>query len=298
MVSILIPIYNEVILDLTKALLNQAVRLDIPFEILLYDDASNEVFKKQNRRVVEWAPEIRYRELPKNLGRSAIRNLLFEEAQYDFCIVLDCDSELLGEDFLNNYLRFRSNGVIYGGRSYRKDSPDNPSHFLRWKYGKEREQVDLETRKKQPYRYFLTNNFALNKRVLEKVKFNTEISGYGHEDTLFSRDLERQNIVVEHIDNPVNHIGLETSDLFLKKTQNALTNLLKLYESGQIRSTSFPLLTAFEKLKNWRLLKVWLFIGSVFLPKWEKNLNSKKPKLINFDLYRLYWLCKLASTSR
>ncbi len=39
---------------------------------------------------------------------------------------------------------------------------------------------------------------------------------FGNEDTLFSYNLKRKKITVSHIENPANHLGLETSEAFLK----------------------------------------------------------------------------------
>ena len=297
MVSILIPVYNEFVSKLVEALLTQLNALDVSGEILLYDDCSLDIYKQENRKLTDLAPCIRYQELPQNIGRSAIRNLLFKDAEYDFCIVLDCDSELLDAHFIQRYLHCKNHPVIYGGRTYQSKPPEDETKMLRWKYGIEREQVDFRERAKQPYRFFLTNNFALHKEVFLKVQFDLKVDGYGHEDTLFSRDLERNSIPVFHIDNPVNHIGLESNRVFLDKSVTALKNLLMLHKAQRIQSDSVALLNAYKKIERMGLLHIWLRIGNVFLPIWEKNLNTANPKLMFFDLYRLYWLCKLAAKS-
>lgn len=297
MVSILIPVYNEFVSSLVESLLCQLYDLNVPGEILLYDDFSLDVYKQENRKLADLDPCIRYQELPANSGRSAIRNLLFKDAHYDFCIVLDCDSELRDAHFIQRYLDFANHPVIYGGRTYHSQPPKDKTKTLRWKYGVEREQIDFRKRAKQPYRFFLTNNFALRKEVFLKVQFDLRVNGYGHEDTLFSRDLERNRIPVLHIDNPVNHIGLESSQVFLEKSVTALKNLLMLHKAQRIQSDSVALLNAYKTIERLGLLNIWLRIGNAFLPKWEKNLNATNPQLIAFDLYRLYWLCKLASKS-
>lgn len=54
MISILIPTYNAVCLPLIEKVHSQAVALQIPFEILLADDASREDIRQQNRKITEW----------------------------------------------------------------------------------------------------------------------------------------------------------------------------------------------------------------------------------------------------
>ncbi len=297
MVSILIPVYNENVTELVQQLRSQAEALELVYEILVFDDASLLSVKQQNRILNSWGKSIRYVELEKNLGRSEIRNLLFREAAFDFCIVLDCDSEVVDQKFIFRYLQQKDQLVIYGGRSYRETPPKDEKRYLRWKYGVDREQISAVDRKNSPYRFFLTNNFAIHKSVLQQVKFDESIKGYGHEDTLFSRDLERLSIPILHIENPLNHIGLENDDVFLQKTINALRNLLFLYRKQKISADTIPLLRAYLTLRKCHLVQMWLWFGEKMCSYWEKNLTSGKPKLIYFDFYRLYWLCKLASTS-
>ena len=49
MLSILIPVYNYDCSELVAALDKQAVRLNINYEILVADDASEESFRQRNR---------------------------------------------------------------------------------------------------------------------------------------------------------------------------------------------------------------------------------------------------------
>ncbi|MEM9260646.1 MAG: hypothetical protein AAGA62_13425, partial [Bacteroidota bacterium] len=49
--------------------------------------------------------------------------------------------------------------------------------------------------------------------------------GYGHEDTLWGQQLAKAGVGILHIDNPVTHLGLETSGVFLEKQHRAIHNL-------------------------------------------------------------------------
>ena len=83
MISILIPTYNAVCLPLIEKVHSQAVALQIPFEILLADDASCEDIRQQNRKIAEWQG-CRYLQKEENQGPARTRNYLASEAQYPY----------------------------------------------------------------------------------------------------------------------------------------------------------------------------------------------------------------------
>ena len=56
----------------------------------------------------------------------------------------------------------------------------------------------------------------------KKISFNERLSGYGHEDTLFGYELNKNNIQIHHIDNPVLNGHLDTNEAFLLKTEEGL----------------------------------------------------------------------------
>ena len=85
MLSILIPTYNYVCVKLVTDLQQQAERLECPYEILVADDASEDAFKRENRKI-NGIPNCKYIELQENVGRSRIRNILGCLARYDYLI--------------------------------------------------------------------------------------------------------------------------------------------------------------------------------------------------------------------
>jgi glycosyltransferase involved in cell wall biosynthesis len=92
MLSILIPVYNFDVTNFVTDLHTLCKQEKITFEIILFDDASNEDFKNKNR-LLQKLPFVTYQELTQNIGRSAIRNKLAEAANYDFLMFVDCDSK-------------------------------------------------------------------------------------------------------------------------------------------------------------------------------------------------------------
>ena len=72
----------------------------------------------------------------------------------------------------------------------------------------------------------VASSLALYKKsVFEKIHFREDIKNYGHEDTLLGYDLSRAGIEIFHINNPLEHIGLEDSVVFIEKTKTALQSL-------------------------------------------------------------------------
>jgi hypothetical protein len=132
--------------------------------------------------------------------------------------------------------------------------------------------------------------FAIKKKIFEKIKFNENLAGYGYEDSVFGYELQKNNIPLQHIDNPVIHLNLEANEVFIKKSELALQNLLNFYESGAIDGETVKILKTYLKLKKWNLLSAVRVFFKVFRKLMLKNLNSTKPSLFLFDLYRLGYL--------
>jgi len=293
MLSILVPVFNFNVVPFVRDLHQQALACNVPFEILCYDDGSTAEYKSLNTQLEE-LEHLVYVELPENVGRSKIRNLLTEKAKHPYLLFVDCDSQVTSENYVANYLdQKQDDKVLYGGRVYQEHPPEDPQQYLRWFYGVKRETLDIQSRNLHPYRSFLTNNYFIPKKIQEKVRLNEELIGYGHEDTLLGKDLKSQGIPVHHIDNPLCHIGLETAPEFLKKTQQGIANLYYMIQKGyadeDIRLYEFYRLC--KKTGTAPLLRTlfrWRKKG------FEKNLLSSRPSLRNFDLYKLGILLETA----
>ena len=80
MLSILIPTYNYDITQLVKDLYAQAEGLGVQYEIIVMEDGSDQ-FLVANQQI-GLLNHCRYIALPDNIGRSAIRNRLADEAQF------------------------------------------------------------------------------------------------------------------------------------------------------------------------------------------------------------------------
>ena len=103
MISICIPIYNFNVVELVKKLIHQSNQLKIVYEVLCIDDGSENIWKEQNQSLNK-LENVNYYELKNNLGRSKIRNMMAKEAKHDFLLFLDCDSALISDTFISNYV--------------------------------------------------------------------------------------------------------------------------------------------------------------------------------------------------
>ena len=286
MLSVLIPIYNFDVNQLVSDLLHQCQNENIEFEILCIDDCSSLDFKQKNIGLKK-LQNINYTELKNNIGRAKIRELLAKNAQYSNLLFLDCDVEIPDNSFIANYLKNKDYNVVIGGIAYHEKPPSNEEFTLRWLYGSQREQLSVEKRKSAKFIHFLASNLWINRDIFLSIPIQINMHGYGHEDTWVGLQLFERNIKIEQIENPVFHIGLDTSEQFLEKSLSGIQNLVLLYKSGNA-GNGVKLISVFDRLKQLGLLRITQWFISMKLTEIENNLNSNNPNLIKFDEWKLY----------
>lgn len=289
MLSILIPIYRFDVRPLVRALLQEASGIAEPWEIVCLDDGSPEDFRKRNREMASWEG-VRYEELQQNTGRSRVRNLLAEQASYSFLLFMDCDGMPAGPGFLRQYLgHCRPGQVVVGTRAYPPEPPEDASRYFHWLYGRQREQRPASERNLQPYDAFCTFHFLCPRDIFLSIRLDESLRQYGHEDTQFGADLKKRGISVLHIDNPVIHLDVEPTEVFLEKTRQGIQNLAILAKRNP--EIGSRLLQAYWKI---RLLTPLLSLAfRLFHQSMEKQFRSGKPNLKLFDLYKLGFLATL-----
>src|SRR5690606_36584817 len=188
----LIPTYNYDVFPLVENLHKQAIKCNIAFEILVFDDASQ---KHHNNLKINELENCSFTVLEKNIGRSAIRNLLHRKAKYDWLLLLDADIYPVNDNFISTYIKqINSSDSKYfsGGIAYKNDRPEDDK-ILRWKYGHQRESLSYEDVLKGKISYMIINIFA-HKTVFDKVVFDEKIRFYGYEDVIFTYE------IMEHFD--------------------------------------------------------------------------------------------------
>lgn len=286
MLSILIPVYNQNVVDLVKSLQEQCESLDIQFQILVFDDKSNDATREENK-TLSHEFGVNYVELSENIGRARIRNRLGRMAQYKNLLFLDGDSKIIREDFISKYLdEVERSFLTYGGREYQKEKPRDQRLVLHWKYGTKREALPVEKRRLDPYLNFQSNNFLIKAHVFKNIQFDEEVNGYGYEDLLYAQKLKELDVAVSHIDNPVLHDGLESADQFIAKTKNAVKNLVELNNKGNLLNVRLTLF--YNKLKSYGLLGIVLKYTKSKEQSMLKNLKeSNNPSIRYFSLLKL-----------
>lgn len=288
--SICIPVYNfdvrELVFDLKKEIDNQ----NIDAEIILIDDASEEVFKQINKELQNIVHSFIF--LEKNIGRSRIRNLFLQHTAGEYLLFLDCDGKITGENFLKNYTQFIQKNpdtqVIYGGRGVLGSASDQ-DHYLRWKFAVERENLSVGLRKEKPYLSFQTNNFVIRKEALERIGFNPEFQKYGYEDLLFAMDLKAENIKICHIDNPVLNNDLESNIIYLGKVEESVESLSHMLKDDILSSklSEVKLVRLYSKLKNTPFKAIVSLLFNMGEGSIKKKLSQGNVNLRYLDIYKL-----------
>ncbi len=296
MLSICIPVYNYDVSELVIQIYKQCSKISIDFEILILEDGSEKNFVDKNAELLSSRKEITHIVNSQNSGRSAVRNQLADTAKFNKILFLDCDSKVIDDDFISNYINARENDVVCGGTAYFANQYVK-SQSLRLKYGLEREMTTAAIRKKNPNKSFTTNNFLISKSIFDKIKFREFLKDYGHEDSLFGFELKQNDYIIHHIDNPVLHCGIEDNDIFLAKTYRAIENLILIQSNPKVNSAfikEVKLVKTYCKIKKIGLMFVINLIFNTFQTQIKKHLIvSRKPSLFWFDFYKLAYYSKI-----
>jgi glycosyltransferase involved in cell wall biosynthesis len=292
MLSILIPTYNYNVYSLACQLEKQAVKDNIVFEIICFDDGSHSSLNNENEKINNLTNS-KFIALNENIGLSNNRNELAKTAKYEYLLFIDGDSLLIEENYIKNYAKSIDvkTDVIYGGRVHPKTVDSNRK--LRWKYGIYREDLKSVNRIKNKYKSLLFNNTVIKKSVFDKIKFEKQITKYGHEDTLFAYNLFTIQASVKHIDNPVLHGDVDLNKVFFDKTHKSIENLNLIYTKKLLKPDFVTFLRIFIKLKKMGLNYLFAFIHKIFYPIFKYNLTSNNPSLYIFELFRLSYFCNI-----
>ena len=294
MLSILIPIYNYNAFPLVLELHKQCLECAIDFEILCQDDASKSVLNSENEKINSLS-NCNFTELKVNIAHRQNRNSLASKAKFENLLFIDGDSIIIRNNYISNYVSWLNDfDIIYGGRLHPENCPSN-NQKLRWKYGKFIEDKSVEKRKLAPFQSLLFNNTVIKKDCFNKVKFDSHLTKYGHDDTQLSYQLNQFNPKLKHIDNPVEHGDIDSNKEYLIKSKSSLENLIELYNEGKINkdfSRLISLLLLLNKLKLTYLISVFYKISEGIL---KRNLEGNNPNLFIYNIYRIGYLCKIST---
>lgn len=279
MLSICLPVYNYDARPLVEELLRQAHTLATEVEVLVYEDGSDAAHRALNQPLAS-RPEVRYHALDENTGRASIRNRMAQDARHATLIMLDVDSQP-NDYYLRNYLTYDPTAkVVVGGTSYFDRKPADDDLALHWHYGRRREVLAPARRSPHPYLHFQSNNFRVDRQFFLAHPF-PEVHSYGHEDTLWGQLLAPAGTRITYIDNPVTHLGLDSTETFLKKQRQAVETLKELRRRYPTLKTR--LTTVADRYPN--LTQLVEFIPE----RWLLRSLKRTHNLRILDLLKLKW---------
>jgi len=289
MLSILIPTYNQDITRLVAELHRQAMEQYVEFEMLVMEDGSTTALELN--QTINELDQCKHIILKENIGRSAVRNKLADEAKYEHLLFMDCDAEVCSPYYVEKYLTFcKEECVVIGGTAY--DPNENNRNFsLRLTYGRKREARTAIERGKNN---FATFNFLISKSIFNQVRFDETIRGYGHEDMLFGHQLQQLGYKFIQIENPLIHKGLDDNNAFIRKTEEGTRNLFLLHETGRypFLAEESKLLKTFLLIRRLGLTRLFAFKFDVTKGLLRWSLCLKSPSLRLYDLYKILYMCK------
>ena len=285
--SILIPNYNNVCVELVTVLQQQAEALGIDYEIIVADDASPQKDTIPQNQPINDLPHCQYIIKETNTGSAATRNYLGEQSQYHWLLFLDCDIIIPNDHFLERYMSDTHAGVVNGGICIVDD--DTLSHNLRYIYEKDAEPAHTaEKRQANKYHEFRSTNFMIEREVFEACPFDERFTRSGYEEVLFGKMLKQQQIPVTHIDNPVMMTKFETNPDYVTKIERS-TRTLHTFRNelrGYSRILTFDSGIHISAVR-W-IIRLW---HRIFGNMERRNLCGSRPILKLFALYRLgYYL--------
>ena len=288
-ISILIPTYNDVCVDLVKALHQQAVSLpNLSFEVLVGDDGSTDMATVSANSSLDALPHCRVLRRDCNSGRAAIRNYLAREARGEWLLFADSHMSVVRDDYLSTYLSHLGDSLLYGGYVL----PTEASRCsLRYLYELSCiEGQDVAVRSRAPHARFHTCNFMVRREVMLAHPLDERFRRYGYEDVLFGKTLECAGIGIKHIDNPLGFNRFESNERFMEKTEEGLQTL---YSFREELADYSRLLAVSHRLKDLHLS--WLFRGihRVAGSHIRHCLTGDHPSVFWFKIYRLGYFLDL-----
>lgn len=288
MLSVLIPTYNYDVSKLIATVHSQLINSAIVFEIIVFEDGStleiNSSNNLSNTSIIKNT---------QNIGRVKARQFLALQSKYNWLLFLDADVTPNSPSFISNYLKaiILKYDAYFGGFIYSINEPRHDFQ-LRWKYGLKKEQVKASIRNKNPYKVIISANYLIKKSIFNTINSKIkDTKGYGF-DNYFGALLKQHNTKVLHLDNEVLHLGIEKSDQYVKKTEQAALTLLHFCKSEDFSSHSNELLSFFMFLKRNNFIGIFSKFHFTFKKIMQKNLIGKKPSITILQLYKISFMCQ------
>ena len=280
--SILIPVYNSDCRQQVTALSYQAETIEgLRCEIVVADDGSDDVALQGINAELSALPNVRYIRREQNVGRAAIRNYLAHEARYEWLLFMDGDMAIPSDTFLKKWVEADVKEVAYGGYVVGEGSRSS----LRFIYEKENEPMHRATeRRKRPHQHFHTCNFLIRRDLMLANPFDERFRHYGYEDVLFGKQLKKNDVKIEHVDNPAGFFDFEDNVHFVNKTEEGLRTLHVFRKDLRGYSQMLTFVDGIHLgVVRW-CIRCW---HRLFGALERRNLCGNSPSLRLFKLYKL-----------
>ena len=287
--SILIPSYNW---DCTRLVCDLLEQIPQDAEIIVGNDKSTSENAIRAFQRIAGMKQCRVFEPSENLGRSRIRNRLFELSSGEWILFIDSDTQVDSPHFISNYLNATNEhpaDVYYGGMKNTKECPKGCE--LRWTYETvAARRLTVPYRQAHPFDSLTTQNFMIRHDAFVQTGFDENIRQYGYEDTLLFANLERLGKSVCHLENRLVHLDIDTNRSFLAKTREALRTLHSLPKEVW---PDTKLTKLYHKLHALHLHRIIALIHLMLLPITKRLLQSRIAPISVFQLYKLGYFCGL-----
>ena len=288
--SILIPCYNCLCVELVKGLVTQCEDIEgLRYEVIVADDGSTDKHLCLLNEELLDLEHVRYITRKKNIGRACIRNFLVQQATYKWVLFVDSDLSIIREDYILSYIQLDSTFLVaYGGYEVGNENTTN----LRYLYEKDAApKHTMEQRKLHPYHHLHTANLMMKRTTALTYPFDERFKRYGFEDVLLGKGLQEHNVCIAQINNPLLFDHFETNDSYMEKTEEALQTL---YTFRNELSGFSSLLTLSYHLRRWGLHYLILFIFQQKRRKWRTILCGENPNLKLYMIYKLAYFISLS----
>ena len=142
-----------------------------------------------------------------------------------------------------------------------------------------------------PYNRFSTFNVLIKRTVLVETPFHPTFTKYGFEDTFMGVELGEKKAKVVYINNPLMHMGFDSNDVFLKKTE---TSLAMLSSAGEMLLPYTRIGQVINKCEKWHVTDVINIFFKITKPLLRKNLLGNSPNMNIFAFYKLGYYIGIA----
>lgn len=260
-------------------------------EIIVGDDASDNLQTLQANREACAACGVRLIEMAKNVGKANLDNLLADESAGEWLMFIDDDAELCTDDFVAQCVKDRTLADVVCGLLVTPGGGAPEGCELRYRYEHAATaKRTVAARKRHPYDNFTTFNPIMSREAFDATGFDPRCTDYGFEDVLFGHEIEKQGLTIAHTDTPLVHTGIDTNASFLDKTERATATLLRL---GHPLTDHVGASRTAKKLHRIGLEGLTRLMLTPLLPAIRRHLLGRRPNLTLFNVYKLGYYLKL-----